>query len=114
MFSHERYRKGSMVFHYIKEAGQAIYHDQHVYQVVYKNFVQGMRNAFRLLMEKHPILRTAYIQKSLLHAVQECPGGYPVLYLSRMGRGDKEALLRGAWKKAVPAPSISRRPHCGG
>ncbi|MCU0285070.1 MAG: amino acid adenylation domain-containing protein [Acidobacteria bacterium] len=59
-----------MVFHYLKEAGEGIYHDQPVYQVTYKDFdIEKMRKAFGLMMEKHPILRTAYIEEEFAHVI---------------------------------------------
>jgi tyrocidine synthetase-3 len=49
-----------MVYHSVKEPGQAIYHDQMVHQITYVEFdPERFKKAMRLMMEKHPILRTS-------------------------------------------------------
>ncbi|HLP57220.1 MAG TPA: amino acid adenylation domain-containing protein, partial [Candidatus Deferrimicrobium sp.] len=50
-----------LVFYYLKYVGSGIYHDQFVYPFYDKNFdVKRFERAINLLMEKHPILRTAF------------------------------------------------------
>ncbi|MCX6584319.1 MAG: condensation domain-containing protein, partial [Candidatus Aminicenantes bacterium] len=50
-----------MVFYYLKHTSTGIYHDQFGYPVYFKDFdVKLFERAINLMMEKHPILRTAF------------------------------------------------------
>ena len=50
-----------MVFYYLKNPGQAVYHDQMVFYVNYGEFdIERFRKAMNLLMHKHYMLRTAF------------------------------------------------------
>jgi surfactin family lipopeptide synthetase A len=50
-----------MVFHYLKNPHQAVYHDQMIHQMKYKEFdPQRFKKALVLMVEKHSILRTSF------------------------------------------------------
>jgi amino acid adenylation domain-containing protein/non-ribosomal peptide synthase protein (TIGR01720 family) len=60
-----------MVFHALKEPGQAIYHDQVVHQLTYPDFALGrLKKALALMVDKHPILRTSFNLTDFEEAVQ--------------------------------------------
>jgi len=59
-----------MIFHYLKNPHEAIYHDQPVYHQRMTDFdMERMRKALALMIKKHPILRTAYIVEEFAHVV---------------------------------------------
>jgi len=60
-----------MVFHALKDPGQAIYHDQMVHQLTYPGFAPGrFKKALALMVDKHPILRTGFNLTDFEEAVQ--------------------------------------------
>ncbi|MCP5050490.1 MAG: hypothetical protein GY940_25220, partial [bacterium] len=50
-----------MVYHSLQDPGEALYHDQFVYQLSYPHFdSKKLKKAMAFMVEKHPILRTAF------------------------------------------------------
>ncbi len=84
-----------MVFHYIKDSGGAVYHDQPVYQMSYEDFdIKRMRHAFLLMMAKHPILRTAYMLDELAHIVyKNVPMDIPYHEIAGLTKVEKERYV---------------------
>ncbi len=59
-----------MVFHSLKEAEEGVYHDQITVQQSYRDFKpERFKKAIALLIEKHPILRTAYLMEESAHVI---------------------------------------------
>ncbi|MGE5343972.1 MAG: amino acid adenylation domain-containing protein [Candidatus Omnitrophota bacterium] len=83
-----------MIFHYMKD-GESVYHDQPVYIRTYMDFdINRMRQAFGLMVEKHPILRTAYIPDEFAHIVyKNVPLEIRDYDLSGMGRPQMGAFI---------------------
>jgi amino acid adenylation domain-containing protein/non-ribosomal peptide synthase protein (TIGR01720 family) len=60
-----------MVFHALKDPGQAVYHDQVVHQLTYPGFAPGrFKKALALMVDKHPVLRTGFNLTDFEEAVQ--------------------------------------------
>ncbi len=60
-----------MVFYYLKDGGTGVYHDQFVYPMRYKNFdIQRLYSAWKLLVAKHEILRTAFYLEGFGQPIQ--------------------------------------------
>ncbi|MCU0286456.1 MAG: amino acid adenylation domain-containing protein [Acidobacteria bacterium] len=59
-----------IVFHSLKGAEEGLYHDQITVQQSYRDFNPGLlKKAIYLLVQKHPILRTAYIMEESAHII---------------------------------------------
>lgn len=88
-----------MVFHSLKESSVAVYHDQMVRQVRYPDFSpQRFEKALELMVEKHPILRTAFNMEDFEDSVQivykKIEADFFHRDLSHLGRTEQEAHIR--------------------
>jgi amino acid adenylation domain-containing protein len=60
-----------MLFHSLKDANAAMYHDQFVFQAVYRDFdAQRFRKALAVLTDKHPVLRTSFMMDDFSEPMQ--------------------------------------------
>ncbi|MCP5105377.1 MAG: amino acid adenylation domain-containing protein, partial [bacterium] len=103
-----------MFFHYLKDSQAAIYHDQAMYPVVYKAFdIERAKSALALMVEKHPILRSAYIlEKSARVVFKPWEIEFPVHHadLSGISRGEQVQWLMKYAEDSRNNPFIPSRP----
>jgi amino acid adenylation domain-containing protein len=90
-----------MVFHSLRESGLAVYHDQMVHQLKYPGFDPArFKKAFALMVEKHPVLRTAFNITDFGEPVQivhkTCPINVEHVDILHLQRAGQEEYIRQA------------------
>jgi len=87
-----------MVFHYLKDPGEAIYHDQPLFQQKYENFdIKRMKRALALMIHKNPILRTGFIFEEFAHVIYKYKESFgDIVYrdISAMKKEEQEVYIK--------------------
>ncbi|MDQ1352342.1 MAG: hypothetical protein QG657_2648, partial [Acidobacteriota bacterium] len=88
-----------LVFYYSKSTGTAVYHDQFIYPLKYREFDADVYNrALELIVEKHPILRTGFNVEDFGESVQivyrHVPVDLPHYDITHLDRPEQGAYIK--------------------